>query len=88
MASDITSGRQPATKADRAARPRQLALVVVTALVTLFAVLNLDEVQVNWIVGSWSTPLIVVIAVSAVLGALIDRVALRRRATRRSTTDR
>ena len=34
----------------------------VGALVALFAVLNLDEVEVNWIIGTFDTPLIVVIA--------------------------
>jgi uncharacterized integral membrane protein len=45
----------------------------------LFAVLNFDEVDVNWIVGSFQTPLIIVIAVSFVLGAGVGALASRRR---------
>ena len=52
----------------------------VSALAALFAVLNLDEVEVNWIVGTFDTPLIVVIAVSILLGAALGYVAARRRA--------
>jgi uncharacterized integral membrane protein len=48
---------------------RQLGVIVLTVLATLFAVLNLDKVSVNWIVGTWRTPLIVVIAVSMLIGA-------------------
>jgi uncharacterized integral membrane protein len=44
----------------------------------LFAALNFDEVDVNWIVGSFQTPLIIVIAVSFVLGAGVGALAARR----------
>lgn len=60
--------------------------VAVGALVALFAALNLDEAEVNWVFGTWSTPMIVVIAVSAIAGAILDRVGqafLRRRRQRR-----
>ena len=49
-------------------------------LVVLFAVLNLDEVDVNWIVATWSTPLIVVIVVSLLTGAALGWTVARRRA--------
>ena len=49
------------------------------ALVAVFAVLNLDEVEVNWILGTWSTPLIIVIAVSMVVGAGLGYFVGRRR---------
>jgi uncharacterized integral membrane protein len=45
----------------------------------LFAVLNLDEVEVDWIIGVWRTPLIVVILVCVLLGAVIGWVSSRRR---------
>jgi uncharacterized integral membrane protein len=69
----------------RRERLRLLGAVVAAVLVTVFAVVNLDEVEVNWIVGTWSTPLIVVIAVAALLGAAADRllqVRSKRRAKR------
>ena len=57
---------------------------VVGALVTLFAVLNIDEVEVNWVLGTWSTPLIVVIALSFILGAAVDRLVTVRRRPRKA----
>ena len=60
------------------ANARLAVAMLLTALVTLFAVLNLERVEVNWLVGTRSTPLIVVIVLSAVLGALADRIVQRR----------
>jgi len=66
-------GRRPAAaKApppSRRDRARIVAAFVLGGLGVLFAVLNLDEVDVNWLLGTWSTPLIVVIAISFLLGA-------------------
>ena len=47
---------------------RILISIVVAVLVTLFCVLNTDDVKVNWIVETTHTPLIVVIIVSLVIG--------------------
>jgi uncharacterized integral membrane protein len=60
-------------------RRRQALAFGLGGLVVLFAVLNLDEVDVNWIVGTWQTPLIIVIAVAMLLGAGIGYVVARRR---------
>lgn len=62
------------------ARARQIGALILVALGVLFAVLNLDEVSVNWIVGTWRTPLIIVIAVSILVGAGIGFLIGRRRA--------
>jgi len=48
------------------------------ALTVLFAVVNLDEVEVSWIIGTWQTPLIVVIIVSVLLGAAVGWLLARR----------
>ena len=72
-------GREPAAKRSRKESARLVAVATVSALVALFAVLNLDEVEVNWIIGTFDTPLIVVIAVSVLLGAALGYVAARRR---------
>jgi uncharacterized integral membrane protein len=57
---------------------RQIAALVLAALGILFAALNLDEVKVNWMLGTWRTPLIVVIALSMVIGAGLGYLAARR----------
>jgi uncharacterized integral membrane protein len=54
---------------------RLLYGLVIGAIVAVFAVLNLDEVEVNWIFGTASTPLIVVIAVSFLLGVVVGWIA-------------
>jgi len=58
---------------------RQVAVVALAGLGGVFAALNLDEVEVNWILGTWSTPLIVVIALSMLVGAALAMLAGRRR---------
>jgi uncharacterized integral membrane protein len=58
---------------------RQVAAVGLAALGGVFAALNLDEVEVNWILGTWDTPLIVVIALSMVIGAGLGYLASSRR---------
>lgn len=56
--------------------------VCVAALVILFAVLNTSSVEVNWIVGKGSAPLIVVIGISVLIGIvccyLVERLRTRR----------
>ena len=58
---------------------RQIAALVLAALGGVFAVANFDEVKVNWILGTWETPLIVVIALSMVIGAALGFLVSRRR---------
>jgi uncharacterized integral membrane protein len=58
---------------------RQVAVLVLAGVGGVFAALNLDEVEVNWILGTWSTPLIVVIALSMIVGAALAVLAGRRR---------
>jgi uncharacterized integral membrane protein len=62
---------------------RRSGLVVLAVLITLFAVLNLKDVKVDWIFGSGHAPLIIVIVVSLLVGILItyfaERVVRKRR---------
>ena len=58
---------------------RQIAALGLAALGGVFAIANLDEVKVNWILGTWSTPLIVVIALSMIVGAALGFLVARRR---------
>jgi uncharacterized integral membrane protein len=58
---------------------RQVAAAVLAAIGGVFAVANLDQVKVNWVLGTWSTPLIVVIALSLVIGAALGFLVSRLR---------
>jgi uncharacterized integral membrane protein len=58
---------------------RQIAGLALGALGVVFAVANLDDVKVNWILGTWRTPLIVVIALSIVIGAGLGLLIARGR---------
>ena len=75
-------GRDDATPARRRReRVRTVAAFGLGGLGALFAVLNVDEVDVNWVLGTWSTPLIVVIALSIVIGAGLGYLVARRGGT-------
>jgi uncharacterized integral membrane protein len=58
---------------------RQIGALVLAGAGIAFAVANLDEVKVNWVLGTWKTPLIVVIALSMVIGAALGFLVSRRR---------
>ena len=73
-----TPAKRPEDKPDRAAHTRVAAAAILGGVAALFAVFNLDKVKVDWVVGSWQTPLIVVIVLSMLLGAALDRVLVRR----------
>jgi uncharacterized integral membrane protein len=70
---------QPKTARDNS---RLLAMAILGGLGILFAVVNFDRVDVNWVFGDWRTPLIVVIAVSFGLGFALGTLLARRRAKR------
>jgi uncharacterized integral membrane protein len=59
------------------------AWVVLAVLITLFAVLNLKQVEVNWIFGSGHAPLIIVIVISLLIGIVLTHFAERRISRRR-----
>ena len=67
----------------RRERARTAAMVVLAILITLFAVFNLDQVKVHWIVGSGKAPLIIVIVISLLLGIVLTYIAERRSGRRR-----
>ena len=58
---------------------RQIGALVLAGVGIAFAVANFDEVKVNWVLGNWRTPLIVVIALSMVIGAALGFLVSRRR---------
>jgi uncharacterized integral membrane protein len=72
VSASTPSTRTPAQPAKKKRKPantaRVLAGVILGGIVTAFAVVNLHKVKVDWILGTWSTPLIIVIAVAFLLG--------------------
>jgi uncharacterized integral membrane protein len=62
---------------DRRELARASALFILAALAIVFAVTNLDEVEVHWVVGSGKAPLIVVIVISVLVGIVFTYFAER-----------
>jgi uncharacterized integral membrane protein len=58
---------------------RQIAGLALAAVGVTFAAVNLDEVKVDWVIATWRTPLIVVIALSIVIGAGLGLLIARGR---------
>jgi uncharacterized integral membrane protein len=83
-----TPAKRPEDKPDRSRGTRTAAAAVLGAIAALFAVINFDDVEVNWLVGSWQTPLILVIALSILLGAALDRLMVRRSRKRKQAARR
>lgn len=69
------STKAPVSKRSRRELARTGGLVGLAVLMTLFAVLNVKDVEVNWIFGKSSTPLIIVIVVSLLVGILMTHFA-------------
>jgi len=78
-----SGGERPAGRRRRSrSRSDQARLALAAALGGLtvaFAALNLDKVEVDWIIDTFSTPLIVVIVVSLVVGGVLGFATGRRR---------
>jgi len=69
-----------ASKLDKRSRrelARAVAIAVLAILITLFAVFNVKQVKVSYVVGSGNAPLIIVIVVSALVGIVIAYIAER-----------
>lgn len=61
---------------------RTWLVYLLIAFAVLFAAFNLDQVEVDWIIGTWETPLLVVILLCLALGACIGWFAARRQSAR------
>ena len=55
-----------------------MVLLVLAVLITLFAVFNVHKVKVDWILKTSEVPLIIVIVLSLLVGALLGAFASRR----------
>ncbi|MFL5819544.1 MAG: hypothetical protein ACJ76S_02530 [Solirubrobacteraceae bacterium] len=83
MANDAAARRTGSRRApDRGGQGRLIAGAVLGGLAVLFAVLNLAEVRVHWIIATWYTPLIVVILLSLVIGWTLGWLTTRHRTGR------
>ena len=78
-----SDGQPQAGGRSRRERGRTALLLVLAVIATLFAVLNLNSVKVDWILGSGSAPLIVVIVISLLIGVVFTHFAERRAGRRR-----
>jgi uncharacterized integral membrane protein len=85
-ASESTAADVPPRGAvsERRDRARLVAAGIIGALITAFALVNLNDVKVHWLLATGQTPLILVIGVAFLLGILVDRLAVRARRKRRS----
>jgi len=68
---------QPAKRNNRELG-RRAGWVALAVYATLFAVLNLEKVQVDWVFGSGHAPLIIVIVISLLIGIVLTYFAERR----------
>jgi uncharacterized integral membrane protein len=76
--SGSSAGGTAKPRRSRADIARTVLWVVLAVLITLFAVLNLKSVRVDWIFGTSSAPLIIVIVISLLVGVLLTYIADRR----------
>jgi uncharacterized integral membrane protein len=74
----VTGERRPVKK-ERAIASKTVAAVAVAFLLIAFGVSNDDRVAVDYLVLTRDSPLILVIGVSALLGAIIGALIVRRR---------
>jgi uncharacterized integral membrane protein len=59
---------------------RQITIIALAAVAAIFALLNLDDVKVNFILGTTKAPLIIVIVACVALGVVLGLAGGRRRA--------
>jgi uncharacterized integral membrane protein len=64
---------------ERGASPKVVALAILGVVLLVFALLNTDDVSVDFVLGTVDASLIVVIAVSAVIGAAIGALVMSQR---------
>ena len=62
-------------------------LLIAFVLLIAFGLSNRNDVAISWLVGTTDTPLIVVIVVSAALGAILGAAVVRGRSKRAGSRD-
>jgi len=73
-----TPGERPVRK-ERALASKTIAAVAIAFLLIAFGVSNNNDVPVDYLVFTRDSPLILVIGVSALLGAVVGGLIVRRR---------
>jgi uncharacterized integral membrane protein len=76
----------PAPKG-RDIKSKTIAALAVAVLLIAFGLSNRDDVPIDWLVGTTDTPLIIVVVVSAGLGAILGAAAVRGRSKRVGSRD-
>ena len=71
----------------RDVRSKTIAALAVGVLLIAFGLSNRNDVAINWLVGTTATPLILVIVVSAALGAILGGATVRGRSKRAGSRD-
>jgi uncharacterized integral membrane protein len=66
---------------------KTIAAVAVAVLLIAFGLANRNDVPIDWLVTTTKTPLILVIVVSALLGAILGALAVRGRSRRSGPRD-
>ncbi|MEA2299151.1 MAG: hypothetical protein QOF77_2087 [Solirubrobacteraceae bacterium] len=74
MASDHTPLTEPKPAKARRGSPGAILAALGGALVAVFAVLNAQSVEVNWLAATTRTPLIVVIVLFLLVGFALGRL--------------
>jgi uncharacterized integral membrane protein len=72
---------------ERDLKSKTIAAVAVAILLIAFGLSNRNDVAINWLVGTTDTPLIIVIVVSAALGAILGAALVRGRSKRAGSRD-
>jgi len=72
-------------RSGRSVSPRMVAGIVLLVIVVVFAAVNSQTVEIDFLFTSIDLPLVLVILAAALLGALVDRLltVIRRRRQRR-----
>jgi uncharacterized integral membrane protein len=78
MASSPHDPDGTATQRSSRERARLIAVAILVAIAAVFAIVNLDQVKVDLIFGSAKLPLIIVIVVCLLIGAVIGMILGRR----------
>jgi uncharacterized integral membrane protein len=68
-------------------KAKTIAALAVAVLLIAFGLSNRNDVPIDWLVGTTDTPLIIVIVVSAALGAIIGGATVRGRSKRVGSRD-